>query len=93
MMIQNRELEELQAKIRATEERLKARKSVILDGSGARSNAAQSDGGYQSTGKALSCMQVCLLAELMSLSHLHAYRIRVIGNISNGHNRPLLQWG
>ncbi|KAE8328151.1 hypothetical protein BDV39DRAFT_174617 [Aspergillus sergii] len=59
MIIQNRELEELQAKIRATEERLKARKSVILDGSGPRSNGAQSDGGYQSTGKALFCGQVC----------------------------------
>ncbi|KAB8210028.1 Uncharacterized protein conserved in bacteria DUF2317 [Aspergillus parasiticus SU-1] len=54
MIIQNRELEELQAKIRATEERLKARKSVILDGSGPRSNGAQSDGGYQSTESASS---------------------------------------
>ncbi|KAB8235450.1 hypothetical protein ETB97_001273 [Aspergillus alliaceus] len=49
MMIQNRELEELQAKIRATEERLKARKSLILDGSGSRNN-----GGYQSTESASS---------------------------------------
>ncbi|KAB8257150.1 hypothetical protein BDV32DRAFT_152659 [Aspergillus pseudonomiae] len=48
MMIQSRELEELQAKIRATEARLKARKSVILDGSGPR------DGGYQSTESASS---------------------------------------
>ncbi|KAE8352660.1 hypothetical protein BDV28DRAFT_122096 [Aspergillus coremiiformis] len=48
MMIQNRELEELQAKIRATEERLKARKSLIFDGSGSRSNATQRNGGYQS---------------------------------------------
>lgn len=54
MIIQNRELEELQAKIRATEERLKARKSVIMDGSGPRSNGAQSDGGYQSTESASS---------------------------------------
>jgi hypothetical protein len=50
MMIQNRELEELQARIRATEERLKARKSIIMDGSGSGSNAAQREGGYQSTG-------------------------------------------
>ncbi|KAB8074507.1 hypothetical protein BDV29DRAFT_173668 [Aspergillus leporis] len=49
MMIQNRELEELQARIRATEERLKARKSIIMDGSGSGSNAAQREGGYQST--------------------------------------------
>ncbi|KAL4933461.1 uncharacterized protein BDV17DRAFT_110367 [Aspergillus undulatus] len=46
MMIQNRELEELQNRIREAEERLKARRSVIVGGN-ARSSEAQN--GYQST--------------------------------------------
>ncbi|BCS26484.1 uncharacterized protein APUU_51195A [Aspergillus puulaauensis] len=46
MIIQNRELEELQARIREAEERLKSRSSVI---GGARSSDAQANGGYQST--------------------------------------------
>ncbi|KAL4918236.1 hypothetical protein BDW62DRAFT_69817 [Aspergillus aurantiobrunneus] len=48
MMIQNRELEELQARIREAEERLKARRSVIVGGN-SRSSGAQENGGYQST--------------------------------------------
>ncbi|KAL4777407.1 hypothetical protein BDW60DRAFT_202303 [Aspergillus nidulans var. acristatus] len=48
MMIQNRELEELQAKIREAEERLKARKSMIMTGN-SQSVGAHKDGGYQST--------------------------------------------
>ncbi|KAF4212403.1 hypothetical protein CNMCM8980_009134 [Aspergillus fumigatiaffinis] len=39
MIIQTRELEELQAKIRETERRLKARQSLIVDGSGSRNSA------------------------------------------------------
>ncbi|OJJ58958.1 hypothetical protein ASPSYDRAFT_89680 [Aspergillus sydowii CBS 593.65] len=46
MMIQNRELEELQARIREAEERLKARSSVI---GGGRSSDTQTNAGYQST--------------------------------------------
>ncbi|KAL4968521.1 uncharacterized protein BDV14DRAFT_143421 [Aspergillus stella-maris] len=46
MMIQNRELEELQNRIREAEERLKARRSVIVGGS-TRTSEAQN--GYQST--------------------------------------------
>ncbi|KAL4956896.1 hypothetical protein BDW69DRAFT_181145 [Aspergillus filifer] len=46
MMIQNRELEELQNRIREAEERLKARRSVILGGN-TRTSEAQN--GYQST--------------------------------------------
>ncbi|KAL2833030.1 hypothetical protein BDW59DRAFT_139064 [Aspergillus cavernicola] len=45
MIIQNRELEELQARIRAAEERLKSRRSVMVEGT----SNAQRDGGYQST--------------------------------------------
>ncbi|KAL3469888.1 hypothetical protein BJX99DRAFT_240461 [Aspergillus californicus] len=48
MMIRNRELEELQERIRAAEERLKSRQSVIVGG-GSGSSDAQRDGGYQST--------------------------------------------
>ncbi|CBF69780.1 hypothetical protein AN6285.2 [Aspergillus nidulans FGSC A4] len=48
MMIQNRELEELQAKIREAEERLKARKSMIMTGN-SQSMGVHKDGGYQST--------------------------------------------
>ncbi|KAL4785174.1 hypothetical protein BJX76DRAFT_356347 [Aspergillus varians] len=51
MMIQNRELEELQARIRETEERLKSRRSVIVGGS-SRSPNVQTNGGYQSTDSA-----------------------------------------
>ncbi|KAL4803574.1 hypothetical protein BDV18DRAFT_145059 [Aspergillus unguis] len=47
MMIQNRELEELQARIRAAEERLKARASRMVSGNH-RPNE-QKDAGYQST--------------------------------------------
>ncbi|OOF99572.1 hypothetical protein ASPCADRAFT_1248 [Aspergillus carbonarius ITEM 5010] len=41
MMIQTRELEQLQAKIREAEERLKARQSLILDGNNSRNPSAQ----------------------------------------------------
>ncbi|KKK14221.1 hypothetical protein P175DRAFT_0510751 [Aspergillus ochraceoroseus IBT 24754] len=53
MIIQNRELEELQVKIRDAEKRLKARQSLILDGS-SRPADAQQEGGYQSTESASS---------------------------------------
>ncbi|RHZ71962.1 hypothetical protein CDV55_108526 [Aspergillus turcosus] len=39
MIIQTRELEELQAKIRETERRLKARQSLIVDGNGSGNSA------------------------------------------------------
>ncbi|KAK1147983.1 hypothetical protein N8T08_000499 [Aspergillus melleus] len=48
MLIQNRELEELQAKIRAAEERLKARESAPYDGSASRNNATHNNQGYHS---------------------------------------------
>jgi hypothetical protein len=48
MIIQNRELEELQARIREAEERLKSRGSVLLE---RKPSDAHGDGGYQSTGK------------------------------------------
>lgn len=48
MLVQNRELEELQAKIRAAEERLKARESAPYDGSGSRTNATHKNQGYHS---------------------------------------------
>ncbi|PYI08544.1 hypothetical protein BO78DRAFT_364824 [Aspergillus sclerotiicarbonarius CBS 121057] len=50
MMIQTLELEQLQAKIREAEERLKARQSVVLDGSTSRNQSAQrGERFYQST--------------------------------------------
>ncbi|PYH90778.1 hypothetical protein BO71DRAFT_461546 [Aspergillus ellipticus CBS 707.79] len=45
MMIQNRELEQLQAKIREAEERLKSRHSIVRDG---RSSGVRADRFYQS---------------------------------------------
>jgi hypothetical protein len=48
MIIQNRELEELQARIREAEERLKSRGSVLLE---RKPSDAHGDGGYQSTGE------------------------------------------
>ncbi|RDK41787.1 hypothetical protein M752DRAFT_276514 [Aspergillus phoenicis ATCC 13157] len=52
MMIQERELEQLQARIREAEERLKARQSLILDGNNTRSPSAQrGERFYQSTGE------------------------------------------
>ncbi|KAM0094119.1 hypothetical protein ACP6JD_002396 [Aspergillus fumigatus] len=42
MIIQTRELEELQAKIRETERRLKARQSLIMDGNGSGNSAGAS---------------------------------------------------
>ncbi|KAF7594065.1 hypothetical protein BBP40_010202 [Aspergillus hancockii] len=89
MMIQNRELEELQARIRATEERLKARKSIIMDGSSSGSNAAQRKGGYRSTGKAHLigiCSQISVFDSLPFPPRLH-----IIGDVSNGHSGPLFQ--
>ncbi|KAI9373869.1 hypothetical protein BJX61DRAFT_541337 [Aspergillus egyptiacus] len=53
MMIQNRELEELQKRIQEAEARLKARKSVLVDGTNG-SAYAHRDGGYQSTGSTSS---------------------------------------
>ncbi|KAG2413324.1 hypothetical protein HFD88_002513 [Aspergillus terreus] len=51
MLIKNRELEELQAKIRAAEERLKAQQANTPSDSGSR---AQTEGGYQSTSSTTS---------------------------------------
>ncbi|KAL2846574.1 hypothetical protein BJX68DRAFT_124860 [Aspergillus pseudodeflectus] len=51
MIIQNRELEELQARIREAEERLKSRGSVLLE---RKPSDAHGDGGYQSTESASS---------------------------------------
>ncbi|KAL5362589.1 hypothetical protein BJX96DRAFT_154202 [Aspergillus floccosus] len=51
MLIKNRELEELQAKIRAAEERLKAQQGSTSSGSGSR---AQNEGGYQSASSTTS---------------------------------------
>ncbi|KAI9042838.1 uncharacterized protein KD926_004903 [Aspergillus affinis] len=48
MLIQNRELEELQAKIRAAEERLKARESAPYDGTASQNNATHNNQGYHS---------------------------------------------
>ncbi|KAA8650756.1 hypothetical protein EYZ11_008287 [Aspergillus tanneri] len=48
MVKQNRELEELQAKIREAEERLKARQSVAMDGSRSRTNTVHKNPGYHS---------------------------------------------
>ncbi|GKZ17040.1 hypothetical protein AbraIFM66951_005769 [Aspergillus brasiliensis] len=50
MLIQERELEQLQARIREAEERLKARQSLIIDGNNTRSPSAQrGERFYQST--------------------------------------------
>ncbi|KAI9934933.1 hypothetical protein MW887_000554 [Aspergillus wentii] len=55
MIIQNRELEELQQKIREAEERLKARQSVVMDGSSSRNGVAGQRGGeYRPTGSTFS---------------------------------------
>ncbi|GAB1213414.1 hypothetical protein ATERTT37_002563 [Aspergillus terreus] len=51
MLMKNRELEELQAKIRAAEERLKAQQANTPSGSGSR---VQTEGGYQSTSSTTS---------------------------------------
>lgn len=51
MLMKNRELEELQAKIRAAEERLKAQQASTPSGSGSR---VQTEGGYQSTSSTTS---------------------------------------
>ncbi|GES57090.1 hypothetical protein Y699_02625 [Aspergillus terreus] len=51
MLMKNRELEELQAKIRAAEERLKAQQANTSSGSG---SPAQTEGGYQSTSSTTS---------------------------------------
>jgi hypothetical protein len=53
MIIQTRELEELQAKIRETERRLKARQSLIVDGSGSRNSAGapKVENEYRTAGK------------------------------------------
>lgn len=49
MMIQNRELEELQQRIREAEERLKARESGAVEGSS--KNTGQRDGESRSAGE------------------------------------------
>ncbi|GAQ34662.1 hypothetical protein AtubIFM55763_001581 [Aspergillus tubingensis] len=55
MMIQERELEQLQARIREAEERLKARQSLVLDGNNTRSPSAQrGDRFYQSASTSAS---------------------------------------
>lgn len=51
MMMQNRELEELQNRIREAEERLKARQSVALPGSGSRNPPPQTGNYQQSAGE------------------------------------------
>lgn len=61
MMIQNRELEELQARIREAEERLKARSSVI---GGGRSSDTQTNAGYQSTGKRYPYLRIAAIGYL-----------------------------
>lgn len=53
MIIQNRELEELQQKIREAEERLKARESLAMEGS-SKNTTGQHDGEYRSAGENLS---------------------------------------
>lgn len=49
MIIQNRELEELQQRIREAEERLKARESIVPESSS--KNAGQRDGESRSAGE------------------------------------------
>lgn len=51
MMIQNRELEELQARIREAEERLKARESNTARGNDSGASAGKREGEYQRTGE------------------------------------------
>lgn len=51
MMIQNRELEELQTRIREAEERLKARETNTARGNGSGTSPGKRDGQYQSTGE------------------------------------------
>jgi hypothetical protein len=53
MIIKTRELEELQAKIRETERRLKARQSLIVDGNGSghSAGAPKVDNEYRTAGK------------------------------------------
>ncbi|PKY01697.1 hypothetical protein P168DRAFT_321277 [Aspergillus campestris IBT 28561] len=53
MMIQNKELEELQTRIREAEERLKSRQSVALPGSGSRNPPPQT-GDYQQSASSTS---------------------------------------
>jgi len=52
MIIQNRELEELQQRIREAEERLKARESIVPESSS--KNAGQRDGESRSAGESRS---------------------------------------
>jgi hypothetical protein len=54
MIIQTRELEELQAKIRETERRLKARQSLVVDGNGSSNSAGapKVESEYRAAGKA-----------------------------------------
>jgi len=85
MIIQNRELEELQARIREAEERLKSRSSVI---GGARSSDAQANGGYQSTGERYPYLRIAAISYLTDCFH---DRIRISDNVPNGHGRPVLE--
>lgn len=86
MMIQNRELEELQAKIREAEERLKARKSMIMTGN-SQSVGAHKDGGYQSTGKHYTTIRSVAIGSLTRSSN----RISISDDIANGHGGPVLE--
>lgn len=90
MLIQTRELEELQARIRATEARLKARQSVILDGTGSSSSAgaAKEDLGYRSAGEK-RCTSY--LIEDGSQLTQNALMGRFIHNIPDGHDGAVLE--
>ncbi|RHZ64457.1 uncharacterized protein CDV56_108810 [Aspergillus thermomutatus] len=78
MIIQTRELEELQAKIRETERRLKARQSLILDGNGPRDSAGapKEDNEYRTAGKEKSFLGMCISAAHKLLSETQSPPLR-----------------
>lgn len=59
MMIQERELEQLQARIREAEERLKARQSLVLDGNNTRSPSAQRGDRFYQSGENSQLDNIC----------------------------------
>jgi hypothetical protein len=82
MIIQNRELEELQARIREAEERLKSRGSVLLE---RKPSDAHGDGGYQSTGELHKpSFQLRYFSDEPFL-----FRISILDNIPDGHHRSI----
>lgn len=87
MVVQNRELEELQARIRAAEERLQSRGSGMMAGNN-RPNA-QKNVGYQSAGISSSAGP-CDFDELLLTGRLHD-RICISNDLPHGHGRPVLQ--